>query len=168
MAVPVKLPLYFRDVILAYKFMYCHVPSYLSCQFIKRCDVSKRTTRSSASDLFITVYSQLMELIRNFFKTQLLIKPVYFILVEGYCRWKLSSGNLYLLDLTMRNRSEKWNFRSLAGIELDLLQVSLSLSYRSTIVYITWRSTERRSEKERLVNFGKSRFKTEPKMQDLL
>jgi hypothetical protein len=38
---------------------------------------------------------------------------------------------------------------------LDLLQVSLSLSYRSTIVYITWRSTEGRSEKERLVNFGK-------------
>ena len=56
----------------------------------------------------------------------------------------------------------------LVSIELDLLQVSLSLSYRSTMVYITWRSTERRSEKERLVNFGKSRFKTEPKMQDLL
>jgi hypothetical protein len=37
-----------------------------------------------------------------------------------------------------------------------LLQVSLSLSYRSTIVYITWRSTEGRSEKERLANFGKS------------
>jgi hypothetical protein len=55
-----------------------------------------------------------------------------------------------------------------AHTDLDLLQVSLSLSYRSTIVYITWRSTEGRSEKERLVNFGKSRFKTEPKMQDLL
>jgi hypothetical protein len=41
---------------------------------------------------------------------------------------------------------------------LDLLQVSLSLSYRSTIVYITWRSMEGRSEKERLVNFGKSRI----------
>ena len=53
-------------------------------------------------------------------------------------------------------------------VDVDLLQVSLSLLYRSTIVYITWRSTERRSEKERLVNFGKSRFKTEPKMQDLL
>jgi hypothetical protein len=59
-------------------------------------------------------------------------------------------------------------FIVLALPALDLLQVSLSLSYRSTIVYITWRSTERRSEKDRLVNFGKSRFKTEPKMQDLL
>jgi hypothetical protein len=105
-----------------------HVPSYLSCQFIKRC-VSKRTTRSSASDLFITVYSQLMELIRNFFKTQWLIKPVYFILVEGYCRWKLSSGNLYLLDQTMRNRSEKCNFRSLAGIE------PAALRFPSTILF---------------------------------
>ena len=59
-------------------------------------------------------------------------------------------------------------FIVLALPALDLLQVSLSLSYRSTIVYITRRSTERRSEKDRLVNFGKSRFKTEPKMQDLL
>jgi hypothetical protein len=61
-----------------------------------------------------------------------------------------------------------WPVRELlkkARVRLDLLQVSLSLSYRSTVVYITWRSTERRSEKERLV---KSRFKTEPKIQDLL
>jgi hypothetical protein len=39
-----------------------------------------------------------------------------------------------------------------SNVALDLLQVSLSLSYRSTIGYITWRSTEGRSEKERLVN----------------
>jgi hypothetical protein len=63
----------------------------------------------------------------------------------------------------------KWPGKGVViACKLDLLQVSLSLSYRSTIVYITWRSTERRSEKERLVNFGKSRFKTEPKMQDLV
>jgi hypothetical protein len=40
------------------------------------------------------------------------------IIVEGYCRWKLSSRNLYtfLLDLT-RNSCEKSNFRSVAGFE---------------------------------------------------
>ena len=44
---PVKLQLYYRDAILAYKCMNGHAPPYLSSQFIKRCDVSKRPTRSS-------------------------------------------------------------------------------------------------------------------------
>ena len=64
---PVKLQLYYRDAILAYKCMNGHAPSYLSSQFIERCDESKRPTRSSqllniplfktasAKDPFITV-----------------------------------------------------------------------------------------------------------------
>ena len=44
---PVKLQLYYRDAILAYKCMNGHAPSYLSSQLIKRWDVSKRSTRSS-------------------------------------------------------------------------------------------------------------------------
>jgi hypothetical protein len=50
------------------------------------------------------------------------------------------------------------------------IRVAPSLSfivifYRSTIVYITWRGTEGRSEKE-TCQLRKTRFKTEPKMQD--
>ena len=37
---PVKLQLYYRDAVLAYKCMNGHAPSYLSSQFSKRCDVS--------------------------------------------------------------------------------------------------------------------------------
>ena len=37
---PVKLLLYYRDAVLAYKCMNGHAPSYLSSQFSKRCDVS--------------------------------------------------------------------------------------------------------------------------------
>ena len=48
---PVKLQLYYRDAILAYKCMNGHASSYLSSQFIKRCDVSKRPTRSSRAQL---------------------------------------------------------------------------------------------------------------------
>ena len=74
---PVKLQLYYRDAILAYKCMNGHAPSYLSSQFIKRCDVSKRPTRSSQllnipqfktasgqrSFYYRTPYSKFMELI---------------------------------------------------------------------------------------------------------
>ena len=41
----------------------------------------------------------------------------------GHCRWKLLSVNfINLLDLT-RNRSEKCNFRSLAGIDPAALAI---------------------------------------------
>ena len=39
------------------------------------------------------------------------------IIFDGYCRWKLSSGNLYTFIRPNRNSCEKCNFRSLAGIE---------------------------------------------------
>ena len=44
---PVKAQLYFRDAVLAFKCINDQAPNYLSSQFIKRSDVSKRETRSS-------------------------------------------------------------------------------------------------------------------------
>ena len=53
---------------------------------------------------------------------------------------------------------------------VDLLQDSLSLSYSNDPLLCTLHDVVREgwNEKERLVNFEKSRFKTELKMQDLL
>ena len=39
------------------------------------------------------------------------------LLVEGYCRWKFSSGNLHTFIRPNQDSCEKCNFRSLAGIE---------------------------------------------------
>ena len=44
---PVKTQLYFRNAVLAFKCINDQAPNYLSSQFIKQSDVSKRETRSS-------------------------------------------------------------------------------------------------------------------------
>ena len=44
---PVATQLYFRNAIIAFKCLTSRVPEYLSSQFIKRGDISGRTTRNS-------------------------------------------------------------------------------------------------------------------------
>ena len=53
---------------------------------------------------------------------------------KGFCRWKLSSGNLYTFIRPNHAGTLRCNFRSLAGIEPAIpVQRSNQLSYRTQL-----------------------------------